>query len=73
MLDHTERVWTTQFKLLVHYSFTFYRYHRPPVGLSGAESTWLDIGLSLLPDPFYLFPLDLTAILSMTVSGIPGL
>ena len=26
-----------------------------------------------VPDPFDSFPLDLTAILSLTVSGIPGL
>ena len=43
--DHAKRVWTTRFKLLVHYSFTFYRYHQSLVGLSGAESTRLDIGL----------------------------
>ena len=64
----------TQFTLLVCYRFTFYRYHQPPISLSGAESIRLETSVSgPVPDPFYLFPLDLTAILSRTVSGIPGL
>ena len=43
--DHAECVWTTRFTLLVYYRFTFYWYHQPPIGLSGAESIWLDISL----------------------------
>ena len=40
----------------------FYWYHQPPIGLSGAESIWLETSvLDPVPDPFYLFPLDLTA------------
>ena len=49
----------------------FYQYHWL---LTSAESIQLDITvLDLVPDPFYLFLLDLTATLSLTVSGIPRL
>ena len=64
----------TWFTLLVRYCFTFYRYHQPLIGLSGTESIRLETSvLGPVPDPFYSFPLDLTAILSLTVSGIPRL
>ena len=45
ILDHAKCIWTTWFTLLVRYHITFYQYHQSLIGLSGAESIWLDIGL----------------------------
>ena len=52
----------------------FYQYCRLPIGLAGAKSVQLDITvLDPVPDCFYLFLLDLTTTLGLTILGIPGL